>query len=410
MQRCSKFQFQSKILEKKILFIIFSVVLISISPQVFAEDDLDVLLAEKNAVLIEQQKIIFEVGKHAEVQVKHVIETGAWGADRPRVIEVISGAHSNLTVVDEDDYRLSSSYDAETFEDSKYIILNQKLGNYDLIAEYTLYNFMELKNGLWAKELKFGDGVTVMIEDDIELIFANSRPIDLSDANGINCIGCNMLLEYFDAEKFSSKEVLSSNDKFTIDFLSNGEFSEMEFITGGTQLLNFDVTNEDQLFVMKIPFEYLLNPYDIYFTENDDTNLDQIDKIRKTEFSQDETHVNVSFRTFGEGTVSIVGATSEEHQKKLEQIENIKAREVKSQVIEEEKGLALPIPGTKAASELAAKSGQMNEEMVDKLSFADELEKGPVQNSDDNTIIVTIVAGIIIAGIIGGVIFKLKKN
>ena len=147
-------------MEKKVLFIIFSIVLISISPQVFANDELDALLAEKNAVLIEQQKIIFEVGKHAEVQVKHVIETGAWEADRPRVIEVISGAHSNLTVVDEDDYRLSSSYDAETFEDSKYIILNQKLGNYDLIAEYTLYNFMELKDGLWAKELKFGDAVT----------------------------------------------------------------------------------------------------------------------------------------------------------------------------------------------------------------------------------------------------------
>ena len=162
---------------------------------------------------------------------------------------------------------------------------------------------------------------------------------------------------------------------------------------------------------MKIPLEYLLNPYDVYFTENDDTSLDLIDKIRKTEFYQDETHVNVSFRTFGEGTVSIVGATPEEHQKKLEQIENIKAREVKNEPIEErEKGIALPIPGTNAASELAAKSGQMNEEMVDKLSFADELEKGPVQNSDDNTIIVTIVAGIIIAGIIGGVIFKLKKN
>ena len=35
-------------------------------------------------------------------------------------------------------------------------------------------NFMELKNGLWAKELKFVGDVTVMIEDDIELIFANS--------------------------------------------------------------------------------------------------------------------------------------------------------------------------------------------------------------------------------------------
>ena len=78
----------------------------------------------------------------------------------------------------------------------------------------------------------------------------------------------------------------------------------------------------------------MLNPFEVYFTENDDTSLDQIDKIRKTESSQDETHVNVTFRTFGEGVVSIVGATPEEHQKKLEQIENIKAREVKSQVIE----------------------------------------------------------------------------
>ena len=96
----------------------------------------------------------------------------------------------------------------------------------------------------------------------------------------------------------------------------------------------------------------------------------------------------------------------------MEQIENIKAREVKTEAIEEkERGLALPIPGTKAASELAAKSGQINEEaLADELSFADELKTGPVQNSEDNTIIVAIVAGIVIAGIIGGVIFKLKKN
>ena len=398
-------------MEKKILFIIFSVVLISISPQVFAEDDLDALLAEKNAVLIEQQQIVFEVGKYSEVRVKHIIETGAWDFDRPRIIEILPGAHSNLSVADEDGDRLNSTYEEETFEKSKYIILNQKLGNYDLIAEYDLNNFMELKDRLWGKNFLFSSDVMIMVDENIELIFVNSRPIDVSDAKGINCIGCGMTLEYFDDEKWYGKEISSAEENFEIEFLSGEEISEIEFIEGGTQLLNFNVKDKDQLFVLKIPVENFLNPYEVYFTENDDTSLDQIDKIRKTEFSQDETHVNVSFRTFGEGTVSIVGATPEEHQKKLEQIENIKAREVKSQVIEEEKGLALPIPGTKAASELAAKSGQMNEEeMVDELSFADELEKGPVQNSDDNTIIVTIVAGIIIAGIIGGVIFKLKKN
>ena len=79
-------------MEKKVLFIIFSIVLISLSPQVFAEDNLDTLLVEKNALLIEQQQIIFEVGKYSDVQVKHVIETGAWNLDRPRVIEALSGS------------------------------------------------------------------------------------------------------------------------------------------------------------------------------------------------------------------------------------------------------------------------------------------------------------------------------
>ena len=69
MQRCSKFLYQSKTLEKKILYIIFSIGLISISSQVYAQEDL--------GVLIEQQQIIFEVGKHSDVHVKHVIETGA---------------------------------------------------------------------------------------------------------------------------------------------------------------------------------------------------------------------------------------------------------------------------------------------------------------------------------------------
>ena len=119
-----------------------------------------------------------------------------------------------------------------------------------------------------------------MIDDDIGLIFANSRPIDVSDAKGINCIGCNMILEYFDEEKFSSQEIFFGNDKFTIDFLSNGKISEIEFIGGGAQLLNFNVIGEDQLFVLKIPLEYLLNPFEVYFTENDDMDLDQVDKIR----------------------------------------------------------------------------------------------------------------------------------
>ncbi|MDC0857005.1 hypothetical protein OAP96_04215, partial [Candidatus Nitrosopelagicus sp.] len=148
----------------------------------------------------------------------------------------------------------------------------------------------------------------------------------------------------------------------------------------------------------------------VYFTEKDDTNLDQLDKIRKTEFSQDETHVNLSFRTFSEGTISIVGATPEEHQKKIEQIKNMKAREVKSEKIEDEKGIAVPIPGTKAASELKSQFEQTNDEKVDTLSFANELENGQTINSEDNTMIIILIGAIIAGAIIAGVVIKLKKN
>ena len=398
-------------MEKKVLFIIFSIVLISISPQVFANDELDALLAEKNAVLIEQQSIVFEVGKHSDAKIKHVIETGAWNSDRPRIIEILPGEHTNLMVVDEDGDKLSFSYEKETFEESKYIILNQKLGNYDLIIEYNLEKFMELENKLWKKDFSFGFDIIIMLEDDIEFIFTNSRPVDVIDAKGINCMGCNLTLEYFNDGKNFTKEISTIENNFEVEFLSNGKIFEVEFIEGGSNLLNFDVMEKDQIFILKIPLENFLNPYEVYFTGKDDTSLDQIDKIRKTEFSQDNTHVNLSFRTFGDGTVSIVGATPEEHQKRLEQIENVKSREVKSTEIEEEKkGLALPIPGTKAATEFASEMNEKNDEETETLSFADELKQGQTENSENDIVVVGIIGGIVAVAIIGGIILKLKKN
>ena len=165
------------------------------------------------------------------------------------------------------------------------------------------------------------------------------------------------------------------------------------------------------MYVLKIPLENFLNPYQVYFTEKDDTELDQIDKIRKTEFGQNETHVNISFRTFSEGIISIKGATPEEHQKRIEQIENTKAREVQSERIEEEKGIALPIPGTKAASELASQFVQTEDEIMQELSFASELEKGQTQNVENDLMIIgIIVAGVAVTVIVGIIIIKLKKN
>ena len=104
--------------------------------------------------------------------------------------------------------------------------------------------------------------------------------------------------------------------------------------------------------------------------------------------------------------------TPEEYEKRLEQIEDVKSREVKSTKIEEEeKGLALPIPGTKAASELTEQYNEQNDdEETETLSFVSELEQGQTQNSENDVTIIGIIAGIIAAVVIIGVVLKLKKK
>jgi len=402
-------------LKGKFLFILFTVVLISISPQVFAQEaKLDGWITEEQremmlntGVAIEQQKIIFEVGRYEDIRVKHVIEAGMWSFDRPRILEILPGMHSNLSVLDDEGSRMNFSFDGETFEESKHVFLNQKLGCCDLVVEYDLDNFMELEDGLWKKKLEFTFDVMVMIEDDIDMIFINSRPADMIDAKGINCVGCFMTLEYFNDKNSSTKEILFNEKKFSIEVSSNKQVSSMEFIGGGAQLLNFGVESGDQIFVLKIPLELMLNPFEVYFTEKDDSDLDQLDKIRKTEFFQDESYVGLSFRNTDEGIISIVGATQEEHDNRLEQIEKRKAQEVTSDIKEDQKGgVKLPLPGQTIEENKV--DNTISESETPGLSFEDELDKGQQVESQDYSIII-IISGIV-AAIIIGIIIKLKKN
>ena len=212
----------------------------------------------------------------------------------------------------------------------------------------------------------------------------------------------------FRSDNNSKTKLISFNEKeIPIEVFSNHGISKIDYVYGGSQFLSFNVDNVDQLIVLKIPFELLLNPLNVYFTEKEDTSLDQLDKIRKTEFNQDETHVSVAFRTSSEGVVSVTGATAEEHERVLEQIKKRTQGEIKSDIIEEKKsGIAIPIPGS------GQPTNNPSETMIsekEELSFADELSKGQTtESSQDYTIILAIIG--IIAAIIIGVIVKVKKN
>ena len=132
----------------------------------------------------------------------------------------------------------------------------------------------------------------------------------------------------------------------------------------------------------------LLTPYHVYLTEEDQEILVEGDKIRKTEFSQTETHANISFRAPTEGVIHIVGSSEMEHQKLLSSLD---VREPTKDIPQEN-------------------MQPKEENMSNKAELFEQWEQTNPSSEDieDYTIIYAII-GIIIAIIIG-VIIKLKKN
>ncbi len=335
-------------MNSRLFVITFSVlILFSWNNQVYGEDgkiDISEYLQYEDFTsgvgeIRETDKLIFEIGKDSTVRVKHVIIGDIWSPSEPKLIKMLPGKHSNLQVTDEDgDYLRPMGFVGETFEESEYIIAGQKpYRAYDLVAEYDLENFLELNQyGMWEKHFVFPHDVEIFIDDEIDLVFVNSRPIDISEAGGINCRGCDMKLEFFDQPKSVERVIIKSENKFeelsntgkefVVDVLSDDDIDEIKFIDE-LNYFSFEVNRENQLYVLTIPLDLILSPYHVFLTEPGQEILMDSDQIRKTEFNQTETHAKLSFVANSEGLIHVVGSNEMEHQMLLEQLEKKKPQE-----------------------------------------------------------------------------------
>ena len=400
---------------KSIFCGIFTILLVfSINSQVYGESneridiskylnsDGDAFLSDF-AEVRQTDKIIFEIGKDTTVHVKHIIRGDTWQPNEPKVIKMLPGKHSNLQVTDEDgDFLRPIGFVGETFEEAEYIIAGQKAHvSYDLVAEYDLENFLELNDGLWTKKFDFPHDVMIYVDDEVEIIFANSRPVDISDAGGVNCMGCDLLIEFFDNPETITKTVIRSDTRFeeisntgeeySVEFLSDGAIGELKFIDE-LNYLSFNVNQENQLFLIKIPLDLLLSPYHVFLSEVDQDILMDSDQIRKSEIGQTATHANLSFRANIEGVIHIVGSTEMEHEELLDKLEK-----------------RIPEPA-KETIEVVKQSDEKLDDISKEQLFDDWGDTNPnVNNNEDNTMIFAIIGGAVIAVIIG-IVIKLKKN
>ena len=402
MQRWSKFQFQSRMLKSDFILIIALVGLVLVFPQSFAQNEdgeekrsismIQQFSAEEKRerlgeiieIDIMEQKIRLKVGTDSDVKVSHVIKSGYWLDNEPRMVKILPGIHSEIRVTDEDEDYYPYTWDNTTFENSDYVILQQKLRNYDLIVEYKLENFLQLEDSLWKTDINFPTDVEIIFDENVDIAYINSRPIDISQADGINCIGCQMKLEFLNEKKFFVEEIITEEVENEIKFWSNGEINDFEF-NYEIREIYFKIEKDDQLVTLEIPRDVILFPFEVYLTQEDDDILDQIDKIRKTEFDHNEDSVKLSIRPASVGEVSIIGATQDKHDAMFEKtIEKQESIENPMEVVEE--------PERKVTSQ----------------EIFESWEESTETESPDYTIILVIMG--IIAAIIIGIIIKIKKN
>ena len=263
---------------KQVIFFILLVFIIAI-PTVYAQE---ISIGEKAV-----QKSVEVVISSDDIHVKHVIAS----SNSPRQVEMIKGTVTNITISDEEGKEKQFGIIGDN--DSVIIYPSQE----DTIVEYDLDDVLFLKDNVWTWDFRYLETTSFIIPKEIDLIFANGRPVYLGEKNGISCHGCQMILEYSIDEPKILKNINLKSKEFLIEIRTFAEINQFNF-DQTTKSISFDVNGEKQFVTTIIPLELLSRPYDVYMGD---------EKIFFHEYINNGTHVWLNIRPDNSGNVSIIG-------------------------------------------------------------------------------------------------------
>ena len=378
---------------KNQIFVIISIIsLVLGTPQSFAED---VQIGTPA-----MYKLEFVLMKSADVKVIYDIQEFSGTSH----IKILDGNHFGLQVTTENVEHVEHELDENSFEASKYVILNEhplnkpeKFNGEKLLVTYYIKDYSELKDELWAAQFNFPYDVIINLPDYNNWAFLNSNAVKISDVDKINCIGCNLMVEYFNDENLNMKtKTVSLNDKedIEIDVLTDGNISNFEF-NNMNKVISFGVEKENQIFVMGISLELLLNPYQVYLSESINMMLEENQKIRTTElFIKDYNSVALSFRAPTDGVIYILGGTEQEHEEYLSRI--TEPAQIPPSITEQPSHLP-DEPHEQTWSEIMGESDV-------------GMDVGMDVEQPSNQYPYIIFGGVIVAGIVFGLIFLIRKK
>ena len=237
----------------------------------------------------EQKSVEVIISSTGDVHVKHVVNP----LIIPKQVELIYGTVSNITVTNENGEKKQFSVIGE----NESVLLHPSQEN--LVLEYDLQHVISQKDGIWTWSFRYLETTSFILPEEIEIVFANERPIQMNDKKGITCHGCQMILEYSIEEPKIFESVMWEDKKFLVEISSHSDIDKFIF-DQPSKSITFEVLEENRFVTVIIPLELLWEPYMVFLDD---------EKIFFHEYINNGTHVWVSMRPEVVGEVSIIGTT-----------------------------------------------------------------------------------------------------
>ena len=264
---------------KKVLVGFFALSLLFFSPEVFGQESFQE---------VGQKSVTITINNEGNVKVIHELRN----SKDPSQLTFVDGVVSNVKFM-----KLGIEESVPEAEGMKNIVLLPNQGN--LIVTYDLNDVLIEKNSVWTWDFFYPVSTAFIFPEEVDLLFANERPVFLNDKKGIVCHGCQMLLEYSINDLEIFEDIKWEDKEFIVKINSNSNVDRFSF-DQPSKSITFNVSEENRFVATIIPLELLWEPYSVFLND---------EKIIFQQYFNNGTHVWVSLVPETSGEITIIGTT-----------------------------------------------------------------------------------------------------
>ena len=268
-------------MNSKIFSILVIISLVSFIPIASAQ----VTIADK----ANQKLIEVRIDSEGNVQVIHVIDSSS----SPKQVDLILGTVSNILVTDEEGEKKQFS----VIGDNNAVLIMPS--DEDSILQYQIDDVISEINNIWTWNFLYLESTSFILPEEVDLLFANERPVFLNEQKGIMCHGCQMLLEYSLNESKIYENVKWEKQEFLVEIRSQSGIEQLIF-DQPSKSITFDTKGDNRFVTTIIPLELLWEPYTVFLNE---------EEIPSKQHINNGTHVWLIINPDESGQVNIIGTT-----------------------------------------------------------------------------------------------------